>query len=62
MREAWHVACMGGEKRLQILCGKPEGDRPLESIGACGGILQQIGCESVNSIDLCQDRVQFLTG
>jgi hypothetical protein len=30
MRWAEHVARMGGERRVQVLVGKPDGKRPLE--------------------------------
>jgi hypothetical protein len=65
MRWVEHLAGMG-EKRIayRILVGKPEGKRPLgrprhKWVNNIKMDLRNIGCDSVDWIDLAQDRDQW---
>ena len=65
MRWAWHVALMGeGRGVYRVLVGKPEEKRPLgrprcrweDNIKMA---LQEVGCGSMDWIELAQDRVRW---
>jgi hypothetical protein len=61
MRWGGHVACMGDEKYIQILVGKPEGKRPLRTPrhkweDNTKINLREIGWEAVEWIYLDQNR------
>jgi len=55
----WHV--WGEERHIQVLVGKSEGKRPLgrprhRLEGNIEMDLQEVGCESMDWIELAQDR------
>ena len=62
MRWARHVARMGeGRGVYGVLVGRPEGKRPLRRPGRrwednIKMDIQEVGCESMDWIDLAQDR------
>ena len=61
IRQAGHVARMGGGSAYRVLVGKPEGKRPLgrprvRSEDNIKVDLQDVGCGGKDWIDLAQDR------
>jgi hypothetical protein len=67
MSWAGHVACMGEERNVyRVLIGKPEGKRPLgrprhRREDGIRMYLREIGWESIDWIQLAQDRDRWRT-